>query len=280
MQKSNYDVHILVNGKKVKEYKKDGQVFIEGRKNNNYSLRIKNNSYGKIVAVMTIDGLSVLDGKLGSYRSTGYVVDGHSSLTIDGWRETNESVRKFFFTDPSKSYAKGTGQSGNEGIIGVAIFEEKCNIRSPFKDVERQAPVPYLPRETWPIVVPMTPNPYPQYPQSLWGISWNAQSSEGLSGQSIGASSLSANVLRCKSAPAQIKNCAEKADLGTGWGEEKRSVVDQVAFDRKDNSEAVFEIRYATRKSLKEMGVIQNKAKVSVAPNAFPGEFCAPPKFR
>ena len=89
MQKSNYEVEVLVNGHPIKEYYKDGKIYIEGRKGCEYSLRIKNNGWKKIVVIPTIDGVSVMNGKQASYDSPGYIISGYNSLTIDGWRTSD-----------------------------------------------------------------------------------------------------------------------------------------------------------------------------------------------
>lgn len=124
MQKSNVEIEVLVNGKPVREYHQNG-VFIEGRKGTQFSLRLRNNSSSRKLFIPSIDGLSVLDGENASYDSGGYVVNGYSSITIDGWRTSNTHVAQFYFSAPNDSYGKRTGKGKNLGIIGCAVYDER-----------------------------------------------------------------------------------------------------------------------------------------------------------
>lgn len=125
MNKSNYSVEIFVNGHSVKEYWKGSDVYIEGRRNQEYSLKIRNNGCSRILVIPTIDGLSVLNGKDATFDSPGYIINGYDSLTIDGWRHSDTEVARFYFTDPQDSYNQRIGRQNNCGVIGVVIFKEK-----------------------------------------------------------------------------------------------------------------------------------------------------------
>lgn len=67
-------------------------------------------------------------------------------------------------------------------------------------------------------------------------------------------------------------------DLGTGWGETKRSEVTSVEFEKESYATAVFEIFYNTREQLERLGVDLRKETIYIAPQAFPGQYCKPPK--
>src|SRR3990167_11362661 len=129
MTKNNYEVDILINGRPVKKYKHEGKLYIEGRKGSRFSLRIRNNGWDEILAVPSVDGLSVMDGKLCSIdKSRGYIIKAHSAVTIDGWRTSDKEVAEFYFSDLDNSYAERSGNGvQNTGIIGVAIFGKKWN---------------------------------------------------------------------------------------------------------------------------------------------------------
>ena len=131
MNKSNYIVEILANGHPLQEYFEKGKHYIEARKGTEFSLRIKNNGFKRILAVPSVDGLSVLDGKEAGEESSGYIINGYDSLTIDGWRVSDSEVRKFFFSNPEESYAKRKSNGDNLGVIGIAIYREKENHTCP-----------------------------------------------------------------------------------------------------------------------------------------------------
>lgn len=142
MYKNNYEVNVLVNGRPVKEYYHKGKFYIEARENTEYSIKIKNHSYNRIMAVVSIDGIDVLKGQNASEAESGYIINGYSSTEIKGYRIDNDNVANFKFDDGKKSYstqienkfnpkeiakvAKGIkAPCKNNGVIGVRIWEEK-----------------------------------------------------------------------------------------------------------------------------------------------------------
>ena len=55
-----YNVDILVNDKPIRKFPHDGKLFVEARDGQEYSIRIKNNSHSRILAITSVDGLDVL----------------------------------------------------------------------------------------------------------------------------------------------------------------------------------------------------------------------------
>lgn len=233
MQKSNYEIEILVNGSPVKEYFHDEKHYIEGRKDTRFSLRLCNNSWQRKLFVPSIDGLSVMDGEECSFKSGGYLVDGHSAITIDGWRVSDKQVAEFFFSDAKRSYSKRSGKGvANLGVIGCAVFNEKVHV---IKMPTMRA----------------MPTDYHGYDRSTQFF--------------------------CLGTNLSCSTTSASADLGTGWGDQKLSEVTTVSFERNATPDAVFEIFYNTRENLKKMGVVF-KQPVYVTAQAFPGQYCKPPK--
>lgn len=121
-----FELDVLVYGSAIKEYLHEGRTYVEGRKGSAYSLQFHNHSARRLLAVITVDGLSVMDGKTGNYKSSGYVVDGFSSIVIPGWRLNDETVAQFLFsTTFGESYAAQMGKPTDVGVIGCAVFYEK-----------------------------------------------------------------------------------------------------------------------------------------------------------
>jgi hypothetical protein len=247
MLKNDYEVEILVNGHKVDEYLKDGKVFIEARKNTKYSIKIKNNSWKKILAILTVDGLSVVDGKEASFDSPGYVIYPHHSSTIDGWRKSDSEVAEFYFSDLEKSYAAKIDKNGNQGIIGVAIYQEK---------------------EPQVVLTTYTYTETPQWPYQntkYFGTCTSAYSSQ-VKSRNLGASSMN----YCSSSIQ---------DYGTGWGEVKKSEVINTSFESDKSTLTILEILYNSRKELEKMGIqFEKKVNYVSFSKAFPNEYCQEPK--
>jgi hypothetical protein len=139
MHVSNYGLEVLVNGRPVTEYYKDGKSFIEARDGTEYTLRFRNNSWKRVLAIFSVDGVEVLKGKAAAQAENGYIVDAFSSIEIKGYRIDEETVAAFCFAGGKLSYAVTVGaaktdpQTGattyektdkNNGVIGVRVFEE------------------------------------------------------------------------------------------------------------------------------------------------------------
>lgn len=119
-----YEFDVLVHGKSVTKFVHEGRVYIEGKARSEFTLLVRNNSADRVLAVMTVDGLSVMDGKKGSLDGNGYIVNAWQTLKIPGWRLDNEGVAKFVFGAIGGSYAAKKGAPRDIGVIGCAIFQE------------------------------------------------------------------------------------------------------------------------------------------------------------
>ncbi len=121
-----YRLQILINGNPVRMYSgNEGKVCVEGRHGSNFTLRLHNDSGGRVLFVPSVDGLSVIDGKRANILSSGYVVEARGSVDIKGWRTSLEDVAQFQFGTLDKSYAAKMDQPNNVGVIGVVVFQEK-----------------------------------------------------------------------------------------------------------------------------------------------------------
>jgi len=96
-----------------------------GHDGDRYVIRVENRSPVRLEAVATVDGLDVIDGDDGDPGKRGYVVAPYDSLEIEGFRESEGSVRAFRFGATDDSYASRRGKGRNVGVIGVALFEER-----------------------------------------------------------------------------------------------------------------------------------------------------------
>ena len=271
MKKDSFEFEVLVNGTPVKEYCKEHQAatfpkYIEGKKGTKYSLRFRNNFWNRVLIIPTVDGLNVLTGKKGSFNDRGYIIDGHDSMVIDGWRTSNKEVARFFFSNPEESYAEKMDKGGNLGIIGCAVFKEKIkfttiNIPTPPIVIEKHIHHEHHHCDCWKC------NPYKWY-----------QTTGGMPGSQLNTCYNTQNT-------AYFASCCNtsgegKQELGTGFGERKFSEVVTVDFDRENNPVEIFEIYYNTRQQLEAIGVDFKSRPQYAAPSAFPDEdvYCPIPK--
>ncbi len=94
---NQYEVRVLIKGRPITEYTHNGQVFIEGRDGSNFEIEFKNLTPNRVEAVLSVDGLSIIDGKDAGPLSSGYVVGPHETIRIPGWKLTDEQVAAFQF---------------------------------------------------------------------------------------------------------------------------------------------------------------------------------------
>jgi hypothetical protein len=261
MQKSDFEFEVLVNGKSVAEYAHEGKTFIEGKEGTEFTLKFRNRSSRRALFVPTIDGLSVMDGKVASLDSSGYIVGPYNTETISGWRISDEKVAKFFFSALEDSYAADKGQEGNVGVIGCAVFREKEPVY--IQQYVYQKPI-YDYSWNWP---------------GVWFTSTSGSGSiMSMSTNALSASLSSVNAMNCSSDVRSYKE-APAQNLGTGFGESKQESVRSVSFERELTASALFEIFYNTRANLKAMGV-EFKKPLYITPSAFPNgdAYCKPPQ--
>ena len=123
----NFDV--LVDGRPVKKYyDRSGNIWIEGRKGTAFTLKVKNHDYGRILGIISVDGLNVIDGKhVPIEDSRGYIINSRSSVNVPGWKINENEVREFYFTiNGDNSYVRKIGaDERNIGVIAAAVYKEK-----------------------------------------------------------------------------------------------------------------------------------------------------------
>lgn len=247
---SNYKVEVLVNDKPIQVYHHEGSNYIEGRKGSNFSIKFTNNTYETVLAIPSVDGLSTISGEPASSESDGYIVYPKTSITIPGWKLSNEQAASFFFSEKEKSYSATNDikDTSNVGCIGFIVFSEKTQ----------------------------------KYNDNFQLIA------SGLNTRRITKSVNDFNSLSVGSTiniqypniSATIKDDSSYSDdteqeLGTGFGESTEFKTREVSFE-KDKVEDTIVIYYDSRKNLEKMGIVIRDT-VKTKPNPFPGNACKPP---
>lgn len=308
MNRDNYSLEVLVTGRPVAAYHKDGRCFIEGRESTEYTLKFRNNSWKRVLAIFSVDGVEVIKGKAAAESENGYVVDAFSSIEVKGYRIDDANVAAFKFGGTQKSYSNLVGaatvnpvtkeveykkDTRNNGVIGVRVFEEKVKAHD-YAEAYKQLPISTFSGGT-----------------ISGGLNWTGSFTiNGCSGAlgPIGSSLLSSGMgtsaglknrifYSCTSAQVgpspstgfafsnvnqmgqlgvvdnSLIACSATAapdfDLGTQWGTKLQDKVKEVAFVRAETSTDI-EIYYASRESLTEFGIDFNRTKQIFAwPTAF-----------
>jgi hypothetical protein len=112
-------------GNPLQGFAASGRTYVVGEAGRRYNLVITNQTAGRYEVVASVDGLDVIDGKQASPGKRGYIVAPNSTLTIDGFRTSEESVAAFRFAAVRDSYAARTGDDRNVGVVGFAFFAER-----------------------------------------------------------------------------------------------------------------------------------------------------------
>jgi hypothetical protein len=113
-------------GRVLPMYWHQGRRYVIGKPGNEYTIRVRNGAAGRVLAVMSVDGVNVITGDTASMQQSGYVLAPNESADIAGWRKSMARTAAFYFTALPDSYAARTGRPDNVGVIGVAVFRERA----------------------------------------------------------------------------------------------------------------------------------------------------------
>lgn len=243
---SSYSLDILINGKPVTKYPHKGSVYVEGRTKSDYHIRFRNHTDEKVMAIISVDGLSVIDGEEATYKSGGYVVEPRDEVVVKGWRISDSEVAKFTFSNKNKSFAAKSGNPENTGVVGVAVFKEVGRLLS------FGGGYTYFYTDT---VKPV------EYPHLRWYYDGTTTSNSVIVGDTV--------VNSC--------NVESEGYLGTEFGRWERDEIVEVEFNKQNLPVEVLEIYYDTREGLIQRGVKLTRTR-KIA-RAFPKEtkYCTPP---
>lgn len=146
-----------------------GQAYVAGEPGHRYAVRLVNKTGGRILAVLSVDGVNAVSGETAGANQAGYVLSPYERAEINGWRKSLDDVAQFVFSSPESSYASRTGRPQNVGVIGVAVFQEQMPWRQPRLErpqepgrlYERQEAAPWDGRDRNSAEAPATASPAP-----------------------------------------------------------------------------------------------------------------------
>ena len=131
-QRADVSIYDRATGRTLPVYWHEGRAYVVGRPGNEYQVIVKNRLGEDLLAIVSVDGLNVMDGQPANPRQGGaYIVSRGTQVDIKGWRKSMEEVAAFYFTSLTDSYAGKTGRPDNVGVIGVSLFERKRQYFTP-----------------------------------------------------------------------------------------------------------------------------------------------------
>lgn len=248
MTLSNLQTKVLVNNKPIKTYyDEEGRCWVEARNGSTYSIQVKNTSNKSVLAVISVDGINVISGEQAEVKEeNGYIIRPYSILDIEGWRISNEKVKKFIFTfNKEKSYSVklGAGKQ-NLGVIGFAFFKEKPVI-------------------TYRTSTTFTFPQYSDYMDTGKGI-WDSSGDMTISNSTGDIDSATVYSCNVENLSDTVKDCnvrkMKSVDFaaGTGKGKAVNSSVVEVPFES-DGLLGTHAIYYDSYKNLKKRGILDKR---------------------
>ena len=132
-QSVDVEIHDRTSGEELAVYWHSGQRYVSGEPGHEYEVRLRNRGDGRVLAVTSVDGINVITGGTAAPSQSGYVLDPHGEVRIDGWRKSMDDVAAFYFTSLPDSYAARTGRPDNVGVIGIAVFAERIAHPEPLR---------------------------------------------------------------------------------------------------------------------------------------------------
>jgi hypothetical protein len=126
-------------GQVLRTYSDHGKVYVAGTPGHRYSVRMINRTGGRVMTVLSVDGVNAITGQTASPDQSGYVLGPWESAEIAGWRKSDDEIAQFNFTALPDSYAARTGRPANVGVIGVAVYEERVPFWRRRDEIARQS---------------------------------------------------------------------------------------------------------------------------------------------
>lgn len=245
------DLHVVsrTTGERLPVHAHGGKLYVAGQPGERYSVQVANRSRGRLLAVVSVDGVNVVSGETAAPDQTGYVLSPWQSYDITGWRKNAGEVAAFYFTALPDSYAARTDRPAHVGVIGVAVFREWTP--------PRPRPQP-MPRDDF--------GTAPKQP----GESRRAEESAA-SSDAAAESRAPAGAATQAERPAAAPPLRSRERIGTGHGEREHSAVTFTDFRRATPGPVeVLTIHYDRHENLVARGIIPAGPRFA-EPQPFPG---------
>jgi hypothetical protein len=242
------------DGQTLPIYPRDGRNWIVGTPGREYSIRYCNTTPGRVLAVMSVDGVNVVTGDTAAPSQSGYVLNAYECADIHGWRKDLSRTAAFYFTELPDAYAARTGRPENVGVIGVAVFRER--------------PPRYSWREGAGRIASNEARRDAPMAKAQAGAA-DAADADARGRAEAAAPATPAERVASSAVPAPAPTLASK--LGTGHGRSEDAPAQMVRFERESATpNETIAIHYDRRENLVAMGILPPPS-LARSPNPFPG---------
>jgi hypothetical protein len=259
---ANVSVIDRSTGRTLPVYRYRGEYWVAGNPGSKYSVAVNNRLGERVLAVMSVDGVNIMNGETASTDQTGYVFNRYQRYEVAGWRKSDQEIAAFTFVASPRSYAERTGRPDNVGTIGVALFREKYE---PPRYVEPQPRYRYEQNDSF--------KRAPSEPDSTQSRAAPAPTPERTYSPQSAQDSAKSRVFESeRSSVAGVTGQRVEEKLGTGHGAREHSSITRTHFERASHAPAeVITIRYDSPANLISMGVIPpTRSPWDRTPNPFP----------
>ncbi len=271
-------MEIIHNGRITRQIFHNGKTYLVAPESGDYKIRLYNPSPSRQMAVISVDGVNVVNGEDAGFSGPGYVIDAWGTVEIPGWRRDGGKAAAFEFKAQEGSYAAQTGRgTSNVGVIGVAVFAEKVKVRTPsiyrdplanrnplasyLGDVPRNGDITYSQLKSHTKSCGMDADYEDPLTQTLSCMNMDSHPSASMKGESV---------IRGASANFMAVETSVK-DVGTGYGHEVNFHTHTTDFQKASSTPSqILQVQYATLERLQSWGVPTDEPVVATSPNPFP----------
>ncbi|EXI65531.1 MAG: hypothetical protein AW07_04692 [Candidatus Accumulibacter sp. SK-11] len=229
-------------GERLEVHRHQGRYYVAGTPGSRYAVQLHNRTAGRVLTVLSVDGINAISGQTAATSQSGYVLSAGQSAEVSGWRKSMDEVAAFYFTSVADSYAGRSDRPQNLGVIAVAVFREGA------------APPPAVARQS----------------RDNEAAAASESAPAGTAAKAAPPAGAAADGLARGSEPA--------SRLGTGHGERIGAPTQYTEFRRASDQPAeILSIHYDSRARLLAQGIIPRPRQLP-QPNPFPAGFTPDPR--
>src|SRR5262245_32604517 len=91
MYYSDFQLTVLVDGRRLQEYHVRGKTYVEALRGSEYELQIRNPLPERVAVALSVDGLNSIDARhTSAWNASKWVIEPYGTITIGGWQMSSE----------------------------------------------------------------------------------------------------------------------------------------------------------------------------------------------